>query len=124
MCAVPSPLRPRPSCAPQTRKAGLLRYFDVVVGRDKVAHGKPAPDLYLHAADQLGARRHCWAFEDSLPGLTAAVAAGAHALGARTSRRFMPMICRMALRPSTRCTKSVAGWALLTFEILTGPAQE
>lgn len=59
-------------------KAGLLPYFDVVVGRDTVAHGKPAPDLYLHAADRLGApARQCWAFEDSLPGLTAAVAAGA-----------------------------------------------
>lgn len=59
-------------------KAGLLPYFNVVVGRDRVAHGKPAPDLYLHAADQLGTlATHCWAFEDSLPGLTAAVAAGA-----------------------------------------------
>lgn len=59
-------------------KAGLLRYFDVVVGRDAVPHGKPAPDLYLHAADRLGAQAgQCWAFEDSLPGLTAAVAASA-----------------------------------------------
>lgn len=61
-------------------KAGLLGHFDVVVGRDAVAHGKPAPDLYLHAASQLGVKAaHCWAFEDSLPGLTAAVAAGARA---------------------------------------------
>jgi len=59
-------------------RAGLLPYFDVVVGRDKVANGKPAPDLYLHAAERLGApAARCWAFEDSLPGLTAAVAAGA-----------------------------------------------
>lgn len=59
-------------------KAGLLRYFDAVVGRDTVTHGKPAPDLYLHAADRLGTRAtQCWAFEDSLPGLTAAVASGA-----------------------------------------------
>ncbi len=61
-------------------KAGLLTNFDVVVGRDAVVHGKPAPDLYLHAASQLGVdAAHCWAFEDSLPGLTAAVAAGARA---------------------------------------------
>ena len=59
-------------------KAGLLAHFVVVVGRDSVAHGKPAPDLYLHAARQLGVpAKHCWAFEDSLPGLTAAVASGA-----------------------------------------------
>lgn len=59
-------------------KAGLLTHFSVVVGRDAVTHGKPAPDLYLHAAHQLGADpATCWAFEDSLPGLTAAVASGA-----------------------------------------------
>ncbi len=61
-------------------KARLLAHFDVVVGRDAVTHGKPAPDLYLHAASQLGVdATQCWAFEDSLPGLTAAVAAGARA---------------------------------------------
>ncbi len=61
-------------------KAGLLANFDIVVGRDAVTHGKPAPDLYLHAANQLGVdAAHCWAFEDSLPGLTAAVASGARA---------------------------------------------
>lgn len=59
-------------------KAGLLAHFTVVVGRDAVTNGKPAPDLYLHAARQLGADPAlCWAFEDSLPGLTAAVASGA-----------------------------------------------
>lgn len=62
------------------QKAGLLTHFDVVVGRDTVIHGKPSPDLYLHAANQLGVdAAHCWAFEDSLPGLTAAVASGARA---------------------------------------------
>ena len=59
-------------------QAGLLVHFAVVIGRDAVPHGKPAPDLYLHAAKQLGVPAHlCWAFEDSLPGLTAAVASGA-----------------------------------------------
>ncbi|MEQ1594858.1 MAG: HAD family phosphatase [Casimicrobium sp.] len=59
-------------------KAGLLHHFAFVAGRDTVAHGKPAPDLYLHAAEQLGHRaERCWAFEDSLPGLTAAAASGA-----------------------------------------------
>jgi len=59
-------------------KAGLLPHLAVVVGRDAVQHGKPAPDLYLHAAGKIGvAAPECWAFEDSLPGLTAAVAAGA-----------------------------------------------
>ena len=59
-------------------QAGLLAQVAVVVGRDAVPHGKPAPDLYLHAAQQLGIPANlCWAFEDSLPGVTAAVASGA-----------------------------------------------
>lgn len=60
------------------QQAGLLAFFQVVVGRDAVAHGKPAPDSYLYAAKQLGSPPdRCWAFEDSLPGLNAAVASGA-----------------------------------------------
>jgi HAD superfamily hydrolase (TIGR01509 family) len=59
-------------------KAGLLGYFATIIGRDAVPRGKPAPDVYLHAARQLGhSAERCWAFEDSLPGLIAAAAAGA-----------------------------------------------
>jgi HAD superfamily hydrolase (TIGR01509 family) len=59
-------------------KAGIHHFFDHIVGRDVVAHGKPAPDLYLEAASRLRTKANeCWAFEDSLPGLTAALAAGA-----------------------------------------------
>jgi HAD superfamily hydrolase (TIGR01509 family) len=59
-------------------KAGIHHFFDHIVGRDAVAHGKPAPDLYLEAASRLRKKTNeCWAFEDSLPGLTAALAAGA-----------------------------------------------
>ena len=42
-----------------------------------VARGKPAPDIYLHAADQLGcAPESCLALEDSRFGTQAALAAG------------------------------------------------
>jgi HAD superfamily hydrolase (TIGR01509 family) len=59
-------------------KAGIHHFFDHIVGRDAVAHGKPAPDLYLEAASRLRMKAtECWAFEDSLPGLTAALASGA-----------------------------------------------
>lgn len=59
-------------------KAGVHHFFDHIVGRDQVAHGKPSPDLYLEAASRLRQRANeCWAFEDSLPGITAALAAGA-----------------------------------------------
>ena len=35
---------------------GLAGVFRVVVSSDSVAHGKPAPDVYLEAARQLGMR--------------------------------------------------------------------
>lgn len=42
-----------------------------------VTHGKPAPDIYLLAAQKLGvAPEHCLVFEDSFAGVTAAKAAG------------------------------------------------
>ncbi|MBT4490147.1 MAG: HAD family phosphatase [Rhodospirillaceae bacterium] len=56
---------------------GLDRYFQHVVTRDEVAHGKPHPDVYLAAAERLGvAPAKCVAVEDSEPGLRAALAAG------------------------------------------------
>ena len=48
----------------------------------QVQHGKPAPDLFLFAADQMKARpERCVVVEDSVPGVTAASAAGMVALG-------------------------------------------
>ncbi len=42
-----------------------------------VEHGKPAPDLFLHAAATCGARPEaCLVIEDSGPGIEAARAAG------------------------------------------------
>lgn len=51
-------------------------------GKEHVARGKPSPDLYLHAADQLGvAIGDCAILEDSPVGATGAVASGAHVIG-------------------------------------------
>ena len=48
-----------------------------IAGGDEVRQGKPAPDIYLLAAERLGiAPAHCLALEDSVPGSQAAVAAG------------------------------------------------
>jgi HAD superfamily hydrolase (TIGR01509 family) len=59
--------------------AGLHRFFadDHIVGRDLVARPKPAPDVFLEAADRLGAApARCLVFEDSEPGTAAGLAAG------------------------------------------------
>ena len=57
--------------------AGLLQNFDVVVGGDQVTRSKPAPDIFLKAAEQLGAEpAECFVIEDSFNGIRAAKAAG------------------------------------------------
>ncbi|MCL2537278.1 MAG: HAD family phosphatase [Coriobacteriia bacterium] len=56
---------------------GIREYFDVVVAGDQVAHGKPAPDIFLKCAELLGVRPdQCIVIEDSKNGLIAAHAAG------------------------------------------------
>jgi HAD superfamily hydrolase (TIGR01509 family) len=48
----------------------------------EVARGKPAPDLFLHAAYRMGAEPgRCLVVEDSVPGIQAAKAAGMTAVG-------------------------------------------
>jgi beta-phosphoglucomutase-like phosphatase (HAD superfamily) len=47
-----------------------------------VSRGKPAPDLFLHAAERMrAAPKRCLVIEDSVPGVTAAKAAGMTAYG-------------------------------------------
>jgi HAD superfamily hydrolase (TIGR01509 family) len=56
--------------------------FTTLVTGDDVTHGKPHPEPYLRAAARLGVDpAYCLAIEDSLTGLTSAVAAGVPALG-------------------------------------------
>jgi len=58
-------------------RAGLAPFLRGVVGGDRVAKGKPAPDIYLQVASQIAADpANCLAFEDSENGVRAALAAG------------------------------------------------
>lgn len=61
---------------------GLLPLVEgVLFSAHMVAHGKPSPDLFLHAAAKMGhAPEFCTVIEDSVPGVTAAVSAGMRAL--------------------------------------------
>ena len=57
--------------------AEIRPFFPVVVTAGDAPHGKPAPDIFLLAARQLGvAPASCWVIEDSRPGVQAGRAAG------------------------------------------------
>lgn len=56
---------------------GILDWFDSVVSSQEVVHPKPAPDVFLLAAERIKIDpAHCVAFEDGDAGLTAARVAG------------------------------------------------
>jgi HAD superfamily hydrolase (TIGR01509 family) len=65
------------------RLAGLLEHFTPrLFSATEVAHGKPAPDLFLHAAAAMGmAPDRCVVVEDSLRGVQAGVRAGMTVFG-------------------------------------------
>ncbi len=55
---------------------------DVLFSAYSVAHGKPHPDLFLHAAATMAVEpSHCAVVEDTPSGITAAVSAGMRAFG-------------------------------------------
>jgi len=64
-------------CELAVRSLGIENMFDELISSEHVTRGKPAPDIYRHAALQLDvATTDCIAFEDSVGGVQAARAAG------------------------------------------------
>ena len=67
----------RESATNNLNKAGILDRFAVLICGDEVTRGKPAPDIFLLAAEKLGKHpSECIGFEDSPAGLMALHAAG------------------------------------------------
>ncbi len=63
-------------------KLGLSEYFISLTCGEDVEHGKPAPDIFLKAAERMAAEpANCVVIEDSLNGLTGAKAAGMRCIG-------------------------------------------
>ena len=61
----------------QLTEAGLIGFFNVIVGGESVSRSKPAPDIFLYAAEKLGTEpADCVVIEDSFNGIRAAHAAG------------------------------------------------
>jgi HAD superfamily hydrolase (TIGR01509 family) len=89
-------------------RAGLA--FDVSIAGDEVAHGKPAPDMFLLAAERLQVDpSRCVVVEDSPPGIEAGIAAGMPTLA----------VCRVAgteaaLAKANRIVHLVSAEAILS----------
>lgn len=65
-----------------TEKSGIAKYFDVRFSAERVARPKPAPDVFLAAAQQIGVSpEDCLVVEDSENGSRAAKAAGMYCMG-------------------------------------------
>ena len=86
--AIPGKICVASSSAPERLRytlglAGLYDRFEPhIFSATMVSRGKPAPDLFLFAAERMGVRpEHCVVIEDSIPGVAAARAAGMTAVG-------------------------------------------
>lgn len=65
-----------------TNSFGIHSYFDKIISGATLEHPKPAPDIYLKAASELGVERdECLVIEDSMFGVMAAVAASMPVIG-------------------------------------------
>lgn len=58
-------------------RLGLYQYFDKIICASMVSKGKPEPDIYIKAAEELGLKpEECLALEDSQNGIKSASSAG------------------------------------------------
>lgn len=64
------------------KEVGAKDYFDALVAGNEVACGKPAPDIFLLAAERLGVKpEDCFVFEDSANGIRAGYNANMKCIG-------------------------------------------
>jgi HAD superfamily hydrolase (TIGR01509 family) len=62
-------------------RLGMLDYFDFIVSGEEVSRGKPAPDIFLKAAEKFSKKpEECIVIEDSTNGILGAKAAGMYCI--------------------------------------------
>ena len=77
---------PKPLVELALEKLGATGLFDLTLSGDQVVRGKPAPDIYITAAEKLGVRpEYCLVIEDAPHGVAAAKDAGMCCLAISTS---------------------------------------
>lgn len=69
------------SVVDELTQAGLIDFFEILVGGDMVERGKPEPDIYLCACEKMGIDpKETFAIEDSWNGVRSAAGAGLRVL--------------------------------------------
>lgn len=96
-------------------KLRITGLFDLILSGEHVERGKPAPDIYLKAATELGAAPgNCVVVEDAPSGVAAAKAAGMSCLAIRRNAS------ESALATADRVVGDFAGVDLLMLQELVG----
>lgn len=89
---------------------GVAERFTCIVSGDDVARGKPAPDPYLRAREQLAVPpSHCLVVENAPPGVAAAKSAGLPCLGVAT---YLPLDALAAADVVVEDVGAVTAWLL------------
>lgn len=82
----------------------LRRFFSVTLTASDVRNGKPAPDIFLRAAELLAVPpESCWVIEDSKPGVAAGLAAGMRVIAITNSHPAHEL--RQATRVVSSCVE-------------------
>ncbi len=77
---------PHGNVGPTLQRLNLPQYFKAITLGSEVAHGKPAPDIFIEAARRLGrSAPTCIGIEDSFAGLQAVRAAGMYTVAIATT---------------------------------------
>ena len=84
---------PRSRLERTLHRAGLADTFAVTVAGDEIEHGKPAPDMFLRAAERMGVDPGgCAVIEDSPTGVAAGLAAGMRTVAVARAPRDVPAL--------------------------------
>ncbi len=84
---------------------GILAYFgSSVFSADLVANRKPAPDIFLYAAEKMGVvPSECLVVEDSITGITAALAANMKVCAFGGAKHITPTLKQNLLASGAHC---------------------
>ncbi len=89
-------------------KVGALDYFDVTICGNEIENGKPAPDIFLKAAQLLGAKNEeCIVFEDSDNGIKSGFNAGMKVIGIPDVKPFTSDLKAMLFAEFDRMDKAI-----------------